>query len=104
MPRLNPDLTGEDDVFFCPGVDLAAVWAAELATLNFCGGPQFFSDGLAARCQFRGRGTADEQTFNNGSLCFRGGGSGKKVHKINLVNRADKRCALYRYRRVTCAV
>ena len=42
-------LARENDVFFCPGVDLAAVWAAELAALNFCGGPQFFSDGLAAR-------------------------------------------------------
>jgi hypothetical protein len=76
-------LAREDDVFFCPGVDLAAVWAAELAALNFCGGPQFFSDGLAARRQFRGRRTTDKQTFNNGSLCFWGGGSGKKVHKVN---------------------
>jgi len=99
-----PDSAREDDVFFCPGMDLAAVWAAELAALNFCGGPQFFSDGLAARRQFRGRRATDEQTFNNGSLCFRGGGSGKKVHKLKLVSRADKRCALYRYRRVTCAV
>ena len=74
-------LAREDDVFFCPGVDLAAVWAAELAALDFCGGPQFFSDGLAARRQFRSRRATDEQTFNNGSLCFRCGGSGKKVHR-----------------------
>ena len=73
---------GEDDVFLCPGVDLAAVWAAELAALNFCGGPQFFSDGLAARRQFRSRRATDEQTFNNWSLCFRCSGSGKKVHKL----------------------
>src|SRR6266705_4857976 len=76
-------LPRENDVFFCPGVDLAAVWAAELTALNFCGGLQFFSDGLAARRQFRGRRATDEQTFNNGSLCFRGGGSGKKLHNLN---------------------
>src|SRR5260370_36669675 len=104
MKNVRRYLTRQDDVFFRPGVDLAAVWAAELAALNFCGGPQFFSDRLAARRQFRGCRATDEQAFNDGSLCFRRGGSGKKVHKLKLVSRADKRCALYRYRTVTCAV
>ena len=47
-------LAREDDVFFCPGVDLAAVWAVELAALDFCGSPQFFPDRLPARRQSRG--------------------------------------------------
>ena len=47
-------LARENDVFFCPGVDLAAVWAVEFAALDFCGSPQFFSNRLAARRQFRG--------------------------------------------------
>ena len=47
-------LARENDVFFCPGVDLAAVWAVDLAALDFCGSPQFFSNRLAARRQFRG--------------------------------------------------
>jgi len=47
-------LARENDVFFCPGVDLAAVWAVEFAALDFCGSPQFFPDCLAARRQFRG--------------------------------------------------
>jgi len=42
-------LPRENDVFFCPGMDLAAVWAAELAALDFCGGPEAFLDRLPAR-------------------------------------------------------
>lgn len=47
------DSAREDDVFFCPRMDLAAVRAAELAALDFCGGPQAFLDRLTARRQFR---------------------------------------------------
>src|SRR5260370_35826791 len=103
MKNVRRYLTRQDDVFFRPGVDLAAVWAAELAALNFCGGPQFFSDRLAPRRQFRARRATDEQTFNDGALCFRGGGSGTNSYKLTLGSRARKRCALYRYRRVTRA-
>jgi len=35
MKNVRRDLTREDDVFFCPSVDLAAVWAAELLLLIF---------------------------------------------------------------------
>lgn len=49
----RPESAREDDVFFCPSMDLAAVRAAELAALDFCGGPQAFLDRLTARRQFR---------------------------------------------------
>jgi hypothetical protein len=42
-------LPREDDVFFCPGMDLPAMGAGQSTALNFCGGPQFLSDRLAAR-------------------------------------------------------
>ena len=74
-------LAREDDVFFCPGVDLAAMRAGHFGAFDFCVGPEFFSDGLAARRQFRGRGATNEQAFNNWALCFRRSGWSKKVHK-----------------------
>jgi len=42
-------LPREDDVFFCPSVDLSAMRAGQFAAFNFCGGPQAFFDRLTAR-------------------------------------------------------
>jgi hypothetical protein len=42
-------LACEDDVFFCPSVDLPAMRTGQFAALNFCGGPQAFFDRLTAR-------------------------------------------------------
>ena len=79
----TPILAGEDDVFFCPGMDLATMRAGHLAALNFCSCPKFFPDGLTARRQFRGGRAADKETFDNWSFCFRRGGWCKEVHKYN---------------------
>ena len=42
-------LPREDDVFFCPSMDLPAMRTGQFAALNFCGGPQAFFDRLTAR-------------------------------------------------------
>ena len=58
------DLSRQNDVFFRPGMDLAAMRTSHLMTFDFCLLPQFFPDGLTARRQLRGGRAADEKTLN----------------------------------------
>ena len=51
--RFARRLTSEDDVFFCPGVDLLAMRAGHFAALDFGSGPQLFFDCLPTRRQLR---------------------------------------------------
>src|SRR6266566_2544291 len=41
-------LAREDDVLFCPGMDLLAMRAGHFSALDFCSRPQFFFDRLTA--------------------------------------------------------
>jgi hypothetical protein len=72
--------TSEDDVFFCPGMDLLAMRAGHFSALDFCGRPQFFFDRLTARRQFCRRRATDEKAFDDRSFSFRRGRWCKKVH------------------------
>jgi hypothetical protein len=61
---------GQNDVFFCPGVDLAAVGAGEFGCLDLGCGPELLFDGLTGRGEFRGGGTPHEQPFNHRSVSY----------------------------------
>jgi len=63
-------LAGQNDVFFCPAVDLAAMGAGEFGRLEFGGGPELFFDGLTGRGEFRGGWTPHKQPFNNRSVFY----------------------------------
>ncbi len=67
---LNRRLTSEDDVFFCPGMDLLTMWARYLAALDLGIGPQIFLNCLPTRRQLRRRGTSDKQPLDDGSGLF----------------------------------
>ena len=73
-------LTREDDVLFCPGMDLLAMRAGHFSALDFCVRPQFFFDRLTARRQFCRRWATDEKAFDDRSFRFRRGRWCKKVH------------------------
>ena len=76
-----PTLTSEDYVFFCPGMDLAAMRAGELRRLDLGCGPEVFLDGLPGGSQFRCGRTADEKPFDDRTGFYLGlGGCGKKFH------------------------
>ena len=94
-------LARENDVFFCPSVDLPAMRAGEFRRLNFGRRPQVFFNGLAGRRKFRRGRTADEKTFDNGAgFYFPRGCCFKEFHLI----RAGKQCALCRRRKATSGV
>jgi hypothetical protein len=61
---------GQNDVFFCPGVDLAAMGASEFGRLDFGCGPELFFDGLSGRGEFRSRRTPHEQPFDDRSVSY----------------------------------
>lgn len=65
MRRLS---AGQNDVFFCPGVDLAAMRAGEFGCLDLRFGPELFFDGLTGRGEFRGGRAPHEQAFNDWSV------------------------------------
>ena len=44
----------QDDVFFCPGVDLPAMGTGEFWRFDFCCGPEPFFDGLTGGSEFGG--------------------------------------------------
>lgn len=58
---------GQNDVFFCPSVDLAAMGAGEFGRLDFGCGPELFVDGLTGRGEFRGGRTPYEKPLNDRS-------------------------------------
>jgi hypothetical protein len=61
---------GQNDVFFCPAVDLAAMGAGEFGRLDFGGGPELFFDSLTGRGEFRGGRTPHKQPFNDRSVFY----------------------------------
>jgi hypothetical protein len=77
-------LASKNDVFFCPGMDLQTVRAAQFVVFNLGAGPQAFLDRFAGRRQFRGRRASDQDAFNDWSLCFFWHCGCKKLHKIRL--------------------
>lgn len=80
LPAQMSILAREDDVLFCPGMDLLAMRAGHFSALDFCGRPQFFFDRLTARRQFCRRRATDEKAFNDRSFSFRRGRWCKEVH------------------------
>ena len=80
LPAQMSILAREDDVLFCPGMDLLAMRAGHFSALDFCGRPQFFFDRLTARRQFCRRWATDEKAFDDRSFSFRRGRWCKKVH------------------------
>jgi hypothetical protein len=67
-PGRNPDsgynqiiarLPGENYVFLCPGMSLAAMRTIQFVTFDFSFGPQIFPDCLPARREFRRRRAPD---------------------------------------------
>ncbi len=60
-------LADQNDVFFCPGVDLATMRAGEFWGLDLGCGPELFFDGLTGRGEFRGRWAPHEKPFNDWS-------------------------------------
>jgi hypothetical protein len=69
-PGVTFFLAGQNDVFFCPDVDLTAMRAGEFGRLDFGGGPELFLDGLTGRGESRGGRTPHEQPFNNRSVFY----------------------------------
>jgi hypothetical protein len=63
-------LAGQNDVFFRPVVDLAAMGAREFGRLDFGRGPELFFDGLTGRGEFRSGRTPHEQPFNDRSVFY----------------------------------
>lgn len=85
-------LPSEDDVFFRPGMDFRAMRAGDLVRLHLLIGPKLFFNHLAGGREFRGGGTANENSFCHGNEPF---------VRPRAFNRADKRSGLYRYRKGT---
>jgi hypothetical protein len=77
-------LAREDDVLFCPGMDLLAMRAGHFSALDFCGRPQFFFDRLTARRQFCRRWATDEKAFDDRSFSFGRGRWCKEVHNNSI--------------------
>jgi len=88
-------LPREDDVFFGPDVDLPAMRATEPVVLDLGRGPQFLSDRLTRRREFRCGRTSNQNPFDDRSFLF----LRYCYHKI--FNQADKRCGLCRCHRAT---
>src|SRR4029453_7662961 len=61
---------GQNDVFFCPSVDLAAMGPGEFGRLDFGCGPGVFFVGLSGRSEFRSGRTPYEQPFNDWSVSY----------------------------------
>src|SRR3982074_880764 len=82
LPAQMSILAREDDVLFCPGMDLLAMRACHFSALDFCGRPQFFFDRLTAPRPFCRRRATDEKAFDDRSFSFRRGRWCKKFHNI----------------------
>ena len=65
LPAATFASAGQNHVFFCPGVDLAAMRAGEFGCLDFGRGPELFFDGLSGRGEFRSGRTPYEQPFDD---------------------------------------
>jgi len=55
----------QNDVFFCPAVDLAAVGTGEFGGFDLRCSPKLFFDRLTGRGEFRGGRTPHEKPFND---------------------------------------
>jgi hypothetical protein len=75
---------GQNDVFFCPGVDLTTMGAGEFWCLDFGCGPELFFDGLSGRREFRSGRTPHEQPFNDRSVSYFPWRSGCEKFHLNL--------------------
>ena len=57
----------QNDVFFCPAVDLAAVGTGEFGGFDLRSRPELFFDSLTGRGEFCGGRTPHEKPFNDWS-------------------------------------
>ncbi len=57
----------QNDVFFCPSVDLAAMRTGEFGSFDFRCSPELFFDSLTGRGEFCGGRTPHEKPFNDWS-------------------------------------
>jgi hypothetical protein len=64
---MRRDSASQNDVFFCPGMDLAAMGASEFGCLDLGCSPELFFDSLTSRGEFRGRRAPHEKPFNDRS-------------------------------------
>ena len=76
-----PQSARQDNVFFCPAMNLLAMRADELGRFHFGSSPKLFVDGLTGHCQFRSRGAANQESLNDGaSFYFSHHRCSKKFH------------------------